>query len=149
MHLCLHTCVCKHAHLQVWVFKAFCVLACACYIRVASSITADGFFFFFFFLQQTALRAPVAPGDCRQAGRQGQERRSSEHSFHSRSIREFNMRYDCKGYMPVLLKRSRTLLGSNVWKRRAAVRKEEREGKKTDKDQTHVLYTHLRLSSHM
>lgn len=49
-----------------------------------------------------------------RAGRQGQERCSSKHSFHSQSIRELNMRYDCKGYMPVFLKRSWTVLGSNV-----------------------------------
>lgn len=59
---------------------------------------------FFFFLVDSAEGLNVL----RQlrAGRQGQERRSSKHSIHSQSIRELNMRYDCKGYMPVFLKRS-------------------------------------------
>lgn len=60
-----------------------------------------------------SAEGPNAPGRW-QAGRQGQERCSSKHSFHSQSIRELNMRYDCKGYMPVFLKRSFTVLGSNV-----------------------------------
>lgn len=59
----------------------------------------------------------MAPGDSRQPGRQAGRDRSNvaaQHSVHSQSIRELNMRYDCKGYMPLFLKRSRTALGSNV-----------------------------------
>lgn len=72
------------------------------------------FFFFFFFFADSAV-GPNGPGRL-QAGRQArrQGRRSSKHSFHSRSIRELNMRYDCRSYVPVFLKRSWTSLGSNV-----------------------------------
>lgn len=55
----------------------------------------------------------MAPGDGGQAGKDRSDVAAS-YSFHSQSIRELNMRYDCKGYMPAFLKRSWTLLGSNV-----------------------------------
>lgn len=97
---------------------------------------------------------PNGPGRWRsQAGRQARTGATLRQSTASSAgaWRELDMRYDCKGYMPVFLKRSWTVLGSNVWKPRTVVRKKSKEERrKTDKKKKRDASKHShRVSSHV
>lgn len=108
----MHNHMSGHLH-TILSFPASEYITFGLYLQLQCS--GDFFFFFFFCVADTA-EGPKGLGRLQTDGRQRQERHSREHSSHTQSIRELNMRYDCKDYMSVFLKRSQTLPGTNVWK---------------------------------